>query len=258
MINKKIAATCLLLVITLCSFVQTGKQNLNIVFIGDSITHGARLKDFTTQAPPVFAAAYLQKEPSFDKVQFSNQGVSGFTTVDFLPATNKAYQKVIAAANTFYADKTATLVFSIMLGTNDSAIHGPNGAPVAPDNYRANIKTITDSLLARYPNCKVVINDPIFYTTNTDNGHSSYLQEGLTRLQSYFPEIKALVKEYKNSNPNHVFLGDRKGFKYFKKNYLTDIGDEKGPKGTFYLHPNEKGAVALGDLWAKAIEKVLK
>lgn len=257
MINKRLASAALLLTLIFCSFVLPGKRNLNIVFIGDSITHGARLKDFTTQAPPVFATAYLQQQKQFDNVQFSNQGVSGHTTVDFLPATNKAYPKVIAAANTFYSDKNATLVFSVMLGTNDSAISGPNGAPVSPENYGANLKTIADSLLARYPECKIIINHPVWYSPNTNN-HSVYLQEGLTRLQTYFAEIQALVKEYRSTNPDHVFMGDKNGFDYFRKNYLTDLGAEAGGHGTFYLHPNEKGAVALGNLWGKAIAKALK
>lgn len=256
--NLKLASAWLLFVFLCCSFVPSEKNNLNIIFIGDSITHGARLKDFTTQAPPNFAAAYLQEQHVFGKIQFSNQGVSGFTTVDFLPATKKAYPKVTAAANTFYADKSATLVFSIMLGTNDSAISGPNGSPVSPENYSANLKTIADSLFARYPECKIIINQPVWYSTNTANGHSTYMQEGLTRLQSYFPEIEALVKAYQSNHPHQVFMGDKKGFAYFRKNYLTDLGDEKGPHGTFYLHPNEKGAIALGNLWGQAIARALK
>jgi lysophospholipase L1-like esterase len=257
MINK-ITSIGLLLAILLCAFTVDDKKNYNIVFIGDSITHGARLKDFTTQAPPVFATGYLLKTPGFGGVQFSNQGVSGFTTVDFLPATQKAWPKVIAAANTFYNDKSATLVFSIMLGTNDSAISGPNGAPVSPAQYHANLKTIADSLFARYPECKLIINHPIWYSLNTANGHSTYMEEGLNRLQTYFTQIDELVSEYKHTRQGHVFIGDKKAFNYFKNNYLTDLDNEKGPNGTFYLHPNAKGAIALGQLWGKAIAKALK
>ncbi|RKR84311.1 lysophospholipase L1-like esterase [Mucilaginibacter gracilis] len=257
MTNKKFSSLFLILLIVCCSFSIQSKKNLNLVFIGDSITHGSRLKDFTTQAPPVFATGYIQKKAGFGNIQFSNQGVSGYTTVDFLPATKKAWPKVIAAANNLYNDKSATLVFSIMLGTNDSAISGPNGAPVSAQNYRANLKTIADSLFNRYPDCKIIVNHPIWYSPNTNN-RSVYLQEGLTRLQSYFDEIDALVKEYKTLHPKQLFLGDTKAFRYFKKRYQTDLGSEQGGHGTFYLHPNEKGAVALGNYWGKAIAKVLK
>jgi lysophospholipase L1-like esterase len=254
---KKLILSGLLVTTALCSFESLQKKNVDIVFIGDSITHGAKLKDYTTQAPPVFATAYLQQAFGFGNIQFSNQGVSGYTTVDFLPS-NKTYKKVIAAADMMYNDKSATLVFCIMLGTNDSAISGPNGAPVAANQYRGNLKTISDSLLGRYPDCKIIINHPIWYSPNCANGHSTYLQEGLTRLQTYFAEIQTLVKDYKSSHPKHVFLGDEKAFSYFKKNFMTDLTEEKGPNGTFYLHPNEKGAKALGQLWGKAIEKNLK
>ena len=258
MLNLKINLAFFLMFLMLCAFTVQDKQSLNIVFIGDSITHGARLKDYTVQAPPVFASGYLQKEASFGNIQFSNQGVSGATTSDFLPSSGKLFKNVTNAANIFYDDTRSVLVFNIMLGTNDSAIKGPRGAPAIASTYRNNLKTIIDSLLARYPKCKVIINHPIWYSPNTDNGHSSYMEEGLERLQSYFAEIDGLVNDYKELKPHHVFLGDTNGFKYFKKHHETDIGEEKGPHGTFYLHPNEKGAAALGQLWGKAIEKALK
>ena len=95
MTTKKLSSALLLLFIILCSFGTQDKINLNIVFIGDSITHGARLKDFTTQAPPVFATGFLQKKPGFGNIQFSNQGVSGFTTVDFYPPPKKPGQRLL-------------------------------------------------------------------------------------------------------------------------------------------------------------------
>ena len=84
------------------------------------------------------------------------------------------------------------------------------------------------------------------------------MQEGLDRLQTYFPEIDKLVKQYGKTNKGHVFVGDKKAFDYFKANYLTDLGAEVGGDGTFYLHPNEKGAVALGDFWGEAIGKIIQ
>ncbi|MVN92698.1 GDSL-type esterase/lipase family protein [Mucilaginibacter aquatilis] len=244
----------LLLVFIACSaFIYNDNQKVNVVFIGDSITHGTVAKD---QSPPVFTG-HLLREKLGPNVQVSNQGVSGFTTVDFLPATKKMFPKVKAAANNFYADSTAQLVFSIMLGTNDSAIKGPNGSPVSPENYQANLKTIADSLLAAYPKAKIVFNYPLWYSDNTHN-RSSYLKEGQQRVLSYHPQIHALVKQYKKSNPHHVFEGDRKSFKYFEKNYLTYLKPENGTQGTFYLHPNTQGEQVLAKLWSTAILKALK
>jgi lysophospholipase L1-like esterase len=248
--NRKILLPLLFSIVLFCSFLLSEKPNIDIVFIGDSITHGTGAKD---ESPPIFAQNYLQQLNKFGTIHISNQGVSGFTTVDFLPETNKAYQKVKNAATQFYEDKQATLIFSIMLGTNDSAIKGPNGSPVSPVAYHQNLKTITDSLLAAFPECKIVYNYPIWYSTNTHNRGATYLQEGLSRLQSYYPEINSLVKEYKKSKPNQVFTGDKKGLKFFQKNYLKNFKPEKGPDGTFYLHPNRDGDIALGNFWGKAI-----
>ena len=247
----------LAIAVLLCSFMTRQKQPVNIVFIGDSITHGARLKDPATQAPPYFAAAYLRQHNPDVAIQFSNQGVSGFTTVDFLPATHTVFYKVKAAADDFYANKQAQLVFSIMLGANDSAITGPHGAPVSADDYARNLRAITDSLLAAYPNCKVVINHPLWYSPNTHNNGAAYMQEGFNRILSYQPQIDQLVKQYGKTHKGHVFIGDKKGYNYFKSNYLTDFWPENGKDGVFYLHPNEKGAAALGELWGEAIAKVL-
>lgn len=233
----------------------SAKQNLNIVFIGNSITHGAGLKDFKTMAPPNFSCRFLREQTEIGQVNFSNQGVSGFTTVDFLPSTQTVFNKVETAARSF-ENPNATLVFSIILGTNDSAISGPNGAPVSAENYQQNLKTITDQLLKDFPKSKIVFHHPLWYSENTYN-HSKYLAEGLARLQSYFPKINGLVKAYKKTNPHQVFLGDKKGFKYFKKNHGQLMQHENGQQGIFYLHPNETGAQQLGVLWGKSILKAV-
>ena len=242
-----------LLVLLLLSSLGLQAQNkaVNIIYIGDSITQGVQLDDPATQAPPALASKVL-REKMFD-VNFSNQGRSGFTTVDFLPS-GETFKRVELAA-TDLAKKPGQLIFSIMLGTNDSAITGPNGAPVSPENYFNNLKSIIDKMLNDYPESIVIINDPTWYSPNTYNG-AQYLQEGLDRLQSYFPQIKKLVKYYDKVNPGKVFLGDTKAFGYFKKNGFTDLIPENGHQGIFYLHPNTKGGEALGGFWAKAIYKV--
>lgn len=119
----------LLLCMTICCY-MTGeeKKNLNIVFIGNSITQGALLENPRHEAPPVKAALYLRRQPSVGTVRYSNQGVSGSTTFDFLPQTDLLFPKVVRVADQFKDETWATLIFSIMLGTNDSAITGPNGA----------------------------------------------------------------------------------------------------------------------------------
>lgn len=237
------------------AFAQHNKRNLNIVFIGNSITQGAQLANPAAEAPPATAVAYLQKQKNLDTVSFSNQGHSGYTTLDFLPGTG-TFAKVEEAANAF-THKNALLIFSIKLGTNDSAIQGPHGAPVSPEGYQKNLKSIADKLLADFPKAVIIFQHPVWYSPNTHNG-SMYLQEGLNRLQSYVPMIDELVKTYAATSPGQVFVGDTKGFAYFEKNHLTDLTPENGKDGTFYLHPNKKGAEALGMFWGMAINKIVK
>lgn len=243
------------LLISISSFGQAKKPNLNVVFIGNSITQGVQLQDPAKEAPPATAIAWLRQQRNLGTVEFSNQGHSGYTTLDFLPGTG-TFAKVEDAANTF-TDKDALLIFSMKLGTNDSAIHGPHGAPVSPENYIKNVKSIVDKLLADFPKAIIILQHPIWYSNNTYNG-SMYLQEGLSRLESYVPKLDSLVAGYTAINPNHVFVGDTKAFNYFRKHHPTELIPEKGKQGTFYLHPNKKGAVSLGEFWGRAINRVVR
>lgn len=232
------------------------KKNINVVFIGNSITQGVLMDKPSHDAPPVKAALYLTKQPSVASVKYSNQGVSGCTTLDYLPQTETLFPKAKAAADAFAGETWATLVFSIMLGTNDSAISGTNGAPVSADQYKENMTTIINQLLALYPNCRIVLNRPIWYSPNTYNG-AMYLKAGLERLRSYYPVLQSLVADYSTRFPGQVFMGDTEAFDYFRTNYQTDLIPEDGNAGTFYLHPNVKGAAILGEYWGKAIMKCL-
>ena len=245
-----LAPTLFLLLITLTTQAQKA-QNLSIVFIGNSITIGKGGDGGFP--PPTHAVNYLREQKGVGDVQFTNLGKSGSTTVDWLPGS-KLNVKVMEAADTLFAKKGHQLIFSMKLGTNDSAIQGPNGAPVSKDSYRKNIETIISELLNKYPGSKVVVHHPIWYSENTYNG-SKYLKEGLERLESYVPEIDAMIKDYQKLEPNRVFKGDTKAFKYFKKHYLKYLKPEKGQAGTFYLHPNVDGTAVLGKYWGKAIAK---
>ncbi len=228
------------------------KKSLNIVFIGDSITEGNG-----TAAPPVRAAAYLLRQLEVEKLDFSNQGHSGFTTVDFLPSQGETFKQVELAADSLLKINQGMMIFSIMLGTNDSAMDGPLGSPVSATAYRRNLMEITDRLLKDYPGCKIILHQPVWYSPNTYN-RSRYLADGLKRLQSYFPVINALIESYGHTHPQQVFPGDKSAFDFFKKNYKDYMLPEKGQQGIFYLHPNDKGAGILGNFWGAAIYKVIQ
>ena len=176
--------------------------------------------------------------------------------MDFLPTPDGELSKVISAVKEFHTDISHQLVFLISLGTNDSAEEGPRGSPLYPEEYHFNLKAITDRLLDVFPGCKVVYQQPIWYSPNTYN-RSRYLKAGLERLQTYFPELKELVTDYSMTKPGQVFMGDTRAFDYFRENYLTDLIPESGNAGTFYLHPNKKGTEALGKLWGDGIYEAL-
>ncbi|SKB99238.1 GDSL-type esterase/lipase family protein [Dyadobacter psychrophilus] len=250
----KFSTLIFLLVATLQVVAQNKKESkLAIVFIGNSITQG---KGGTNGfPPPTHAVNYLKEEKGIQDVSFVNVGRSGSTTVDWLPGHGKYFSLATKAADSLFQQKDHQLLFSMKLGTNDSAMEGPNGAPVSKEDYRKNLQTIVNELLNKYPGGKVIIHHPIWYSTNTYN-RSKYLAEGLARLESYVPEIDELIKEYKTSQPGRVFKGDTKSFKYFKKNAKKLFKPEEGQAGTFFLHPNEQGVAVLGKNWGKAISKI--
>lgn len=218
---------------------------LDIVFIGNSITEGTYLQS----PPPTHTAMYLDSL-GYD-VQYSNCGISGFTTVNFQPG-GKAFEKIIIAADSLYKGDEQ-LIFSIKLGTNDSACKGTAGAPVSAAQYEKNMQNIIDALHAKYPKCKIVLHNPLWYSPNTHNS-AVYLQEGLDRLQTYRPVIKDLARK----NKGIVAVGDKAGFDVFRKDYKKLFKAQDGNSGVFYLHPNAIGAKLLGELWAKSIQKIIK
>ena len=235
---------------------QISSRHLDIVFIGNSITQGDQPGDPAEESPPVYTAKYIRTLKGVESVRFLNRGRSGYTTVDFLPTPDGELSKVISAVKDFHTDFSRQLVFSISLGTNDSAEEGPRGSPLYPEEYHFNLKAITDRLLDEFPGCKVVYHQPIWYSPNTYN-RSRYLKAGLERLQTYFPELNALVTDYSLTNTGQVFMGDNRAFDYFRENYLTDLIPESGNAGTFYLHPNKKGTEALGKFWGDGIYEAL-
>jgi lysophospholipase L1-like esterase len=222
----------------------------DIVFVGDSITYGATLAAPATQASAVQCMHSLG--PHFNMgVRMSNQGHSGTTTVDWLPGSSD-FQGAVAAAAALEANQPGQLVFSIMLGANDSAQSGTDGAPISPAYYGQNLQAIIDQFLTNYPAAFVFVHYPTWYSTNTHNG-ALYGPAGAALLKTYLPQIDLLVISNAVLHPGHVFAGDKLGYGYFETNYLTLLTPESGVDGTFYLHPNAAGAVVLGGLWANAI-----
>lgn len=230
----------------------------DIIFCGDSITYGYT----ATQAPPAQCMESLNQRFNV-AVNMSNQGHPGHTTVDWLPSTNPSsdFHLAVAAAASLESSHPGQLVFSIMLGVNDSAQIGPTGAPVSPTNYLQNLQSIVGAFLTNYPSAVIFVHYPSWYSTNTEyyTNTDVYLSAGLARLQTYFPEIDQLISNCTTAYPGHVFAGDKgSAFNYFSTRYLNAMTPESGPLGTFYLHPNAAGASVLGgQFWANPIAAAL-
>ena len=225
------------------------EENINIVFIGNSITAGATLPNASSQAPPAVCRSLIEKATEVT-TNLYNGGHSGITTWGYLPGSDDL-TRVLASAKAFRKQNGGPVYISIMLGTNDSAISGTEGAPVSPEAYGGNIRAIIDRLITAVPDCRILLNYPIWYSPNTYNG-AKYMQEGLDRLHSYYPILDAIAGDY-----GQVYSGNRDVWEFFEDNYAL-YTSESGNAGYFYLHPNVNGARRLAEIWAKSLLQLIE
>lgn len=230
---------------------QRKARTCNLIFIGNSITEGALHANKKKTAPPVVAANLVGNMLSMD-VHYRNCGRSGATTVDFLPEQKRDFVRVEKAIEEIKALSYAPILFSIMLGTNDSANFGPNGSPVSNEDYKKNLMTMIGRIRELCPNAIFILQRPIWYSPNTHNA-AQYLVAGQKRMVAYTDVLIEIANENED-----VYLGDRDAFDYFGAKHRKYMFAEDGKAGTFYLHPNEAGARKLARYWAQAIVKVVK
>ena len=225
------------------------EDNINLLFIGNSITAGATLGNASTQAPPIVCRSLIAEATGVNTNVY-NGGHSGITTFGYMPGRDD-FTRIVSNAKALKKANGGLIYICIMLGTNDSACSGTEGAPVAPDTYRTNIKAIIDKLIAEVPDCKILLNYPIWYSPSTYNG-AKYLQEGLDRLRSYYPVLDGIVEEYAQ-----VYAGNRGVWEYFENNFAL-FTRESGNAGYFYLHPNVNGAKRLAEIWANSLLELIE
>lgn len=225
------------------------KSNINLLFIGNSITAGATLGNPAAQAPPIICRTLVEDATGVTTNVF-NGGHSGITTFGYLPGRTD-FTRIVNSAKAFKKQNGGLIYISIMLGTNDSACSGTEGAPVDPGVYGNNMRTIINELIDAIPTCKIILNYPIWYSPSTYNG-ARYLQEGLDRLHSYYPILDAIVAEY-----DQVYAGMRDVWEYFENNFAM-FTRESGNAGYFYLHPNANGAKRLAEIWAHSLLELIK
>lgn len=252
---KALKSLCAMLLLLVAGTIFTGKlyadtvSNINLLFIGNSITAGATINNARSFAPPFICSNAVQEATGI-KVNFYNGGHSGITTGGFLPG-GRDFTNVANKAREFESNK-GPIYFSIMLGTNDSSYGSANGGGyVGNEEYKANLKKIIDKLIETVPTCKILLNYPLWYSPNTHNG-ARYLQESLDRLQNFYPVLDAIIAEY-----DQVYAGNRAVWEYFENN-KTLFTQENGNSGIFQLHPNALGAQRLGEIWAKSLLEIME
>ena len=249
---KKLLSILAMVCLVLGASAQPRKaRTCNLIFIGNSITEGALHANKKKTAPPVVAANLVGNMLSMD-VHYRNCGRSGATTVDFLPEQKRDFVRVEKAIEEIKALSYAPILFSIMLGTNDSANFGPNGSPVSNEDYKKNLMTMIGRIRELCPNAIFVLQRPIWYSPNTHNA-AQYLVAGQKRMVAYTD----VLIEIANENDD-VYLGDRDAFDYFGAKHRKYMFAEDGKAGIFYLHPNEAGARKLARFWARGIVNALK
>lgn len=226
-------------------------KTCNVIYIGNSITAGAGHKESQKSAPPTISAQILKKKLGKD-VNFRNCGRSGATTLDFVPSHNRDFKRVEKAVKEIQELSQEPLIFSIMLGTNDSASTACYGAPASNAQYKKNLMELISRLREMAPGAIFVLQRPIWYSPNTYNG-AMYLTAGLKRVTDYANVLLELAQQ-----ESDVFIGDYEAFDFFKENYRKYMFAENGNAGVFYLHPNEDGAVELAKFWSKGIINALR
>ncbi len=261
--KRKIMRSFFCILLCLLSFSGlNARQDYNIVFVGNSITFGALHQDASRTAPPVVCARWLEAQEGVGQCNYVNMGKSGRTTFNFVPVKtdlkNHWQELKVKTEALVQQHPEAQLVFSFMLGTNDTA-ERPSNSRTTPYMYRHNLELMIDSLLQIYPNARFVLHRPIFFSTpfTTKNG-SLQSKESPKMLAKYFRELKAIVARYAGRYPERVYMGDRDAYNFFKKNYRSLLIHEKGYRDCdFWLHPNEEGSRILGEYWGRAIVKAL-
>ena len=226
-------------------------KTCNVIYIGNSITAGAGHKESLKSAPPVISAQILEKKLGKD-VNFRNCGRSGATTLDFVPSHNRDFKRVEKAIKEIQDISQEPIIFSIMLGTNDSASTRCYGAPASNAQYKKNLMDLISRLRKMAPGAIFVLQRPIWYSPNTYNG-AMYLTAGLKRVTDYANVLLEIAQQEKD-----VFVGDYEAFDFFKQHYRKYMFAENGNAGVFFLHPNEDGAKELAKFWSKGIINALK
>jgi len=196
-----------------------------IGFIGDSITNGYGLS--AGQDPAVQCGVILEKTYRVKAVTVSEYGVNGSAASNW---TSTAGGTNYALAEAQFAAAGCTHVH-VMLGANDAAAH------VSAATFGTNLDTICDNLIA--DGYTVILSYPIYIPDGANGGATD--AEAVDLAIAYRAQIDSLI------NGTTILRGDTIAWQHFLLN-----NDEMQSDDT---HPTATGAVSLGAMWARAIDR---
>jgi lysophospholipase L1-like esterase len=193
----------------------------SIGFIGDSITANA----VGGETPADVAAAELTRHGY--RAEVVNRAVRGTRSVDWRPETALFRQALVA----FHHGGVGLV--QVMLGTNDALPRWRT----APKEYHAAMGAICDAL--RAARLRVALAYPPYARPRDEPAGSNVTD---SHLLDYQRALQALSREGRAS------LADTAAYSYFR--HHPDLLSDG-------LHPTYQGVIALGQLWAEALHRLV-
>ena len=178
---------------------------------------------------PKFASAQIAKAHPETEFEFINFGISG-------NRTSQVFDRLYADGIAFQPD-----IFSILIGIND-IWHRYGATPISTYdeqfalNYRMILKEVREKT-----NAKIIMLQPFLL----DAPEKAHMRADLDKI---LPIVDALAEEFADV---YVRLDEA---------FAEALKTQPEPK--FYsadgVHPNQNGAAFIGNLYAEAVEKLLK
>ncbi len=209
----------------------TAVDDIKIVTVGDSITHGANLAEgrYFKNYPAMLASLLNADTEAAKPYSVYNAGISGSTVVNYQlvdPAHDSDASwmtQATAAGHIRYAD-----ILTIMLGTNDA-----NDWDSRKSLYKDEYKKIVNAYKALNPNVKLYIGTSPYTSTLSETA----LDEIVAMQKELATELGATLIDVHTATTTRV----------------EDKGSNSLFKGGDLLHPHEKGQAYLSTLFYKAI-----
>jgi len=152
----------------------------DVLFIGDSVTHGGRLGDMNHYLGHGYQAEiamrYLAYRPN-DGIQFANRGISGNTSsnlvarwnVDAIPYTSNAAGEAGAFAWERTSRTVVPDVLSILVGINDF-----HKSRVSVTDYEKNLRQMVETARAARSSMRIVLCEPFRLPVDPNDGFAAY------------------------------------------------------------------------------------